>query len=209
MAWPKFEIAIPFTPITISDEGIDIDTGIGTATLSGSGLTGPLGLDMSPSEVASEVVSQTPEVVDVWRSELTDKAVNAAESTQQAITGAGASAVDTVSGAGSSVVSTGSDWVGDVQSSLREGITPYAEAYVDWYEEGTPLERLYDAGTGIGSGIGQETQDIITGGIEATAVPITAAGESIIQPVAAEAGDVLEDLALPLAIIGGALLLTR
>lgn len=212
MAWPKvpsFEIAIPFTPITLSDEGLTIDTGIGPATLSREGLTGPLGIDLSPTETVEAVVSTVPEVVDQWRSDTSGAAVNAAESTQEAISGAGATAVDTVSGAGSSVFNTGGNWVGDVRATLREAATPYAQAYVDWYEAGTPLERLYDAGLGVGSGIGQEVEDLVTGSIESTAVPIAAAGETIIQPIATTAGDTLETLALPIALIGGALLLTK
>ena len=82
MAWPKvpsFEIAIPFTPITLSDEGLTIDTGIGPATLSGQGLTGPLGIDLSPTETAEAIVSTVPEVIDQWKSDTTGAAVNAAE----------------------------------------------------------------------------------------------------------------------------------
>jgi hypothetical protein len=88
-------------------------------------------------------------------------------------------------------------------------ITPYAEAYVDWYEAGTPVERAVDVAQEIGTGIATETTDLITETIEATAVPIATIGETIVQPIAEETGDVLEGLILPIALVGGALLLLK
>jgi len=61
----------------------------------------------------------------------------------------------------------------------------------------------------IGTGIATETTDLITETIEATAVPITAIGETVVQPLAEETGDVLESLAIPIALVGGALLLLK
>jgi len=109
------------------------------------------------------------------------------------------------------------DWVtaeptplfSEEQLTPFDWITPYAEAYVDWYEAGTPVERALDVAQEIGTGIATETTDLITETIEATAIPIAAVGETIVQPLAEETGDVLEGLILPAAIIGGAVLLLK
>lgn len=94
-------------------------------------------------------------------------------------------------------------------STIDNWLTPYAEAYVDWYETATPVERAVDVAQEIGTGIATETTDLITETIEATAVPIATIGETIVQPIAEETGDVLEGLILPAAIIGGAVLLLK
>jgi len=94
-------------------------------------------------------------------------------------------------------------------STIDDWLTPYAEAYTEWYETATPVERVVDVAQEIGTGLAEETSNIITEGIEATAVPITAIGETIVEPIASEAGDVLEGLILPAAIIGGAVLLLK
>jgi len=77
-----------------------------------------------------------------------------------------------------------------------------AESYVDYYEEATPAERIVDTAMDIGTGIATETTDLVTGSI-------TAIGETIVQPIAKETGDVLGGLILPAAIIGGAVLLLK
>ena len=97
----------------------------------------------------------------------------------------------------------------DVRDSWRDIITPYAEAYTDWYEEATPTERIVDTAAEIGTGLATETTDLITETIEATAVPIATIGETIVQPIASEGGDVLKDLAIPIALVGGAILLLK
>jgi hypothetical protein len=97
----------------------------------------------------------------------------------------------------------------DVSDSWRDIITPYAEAYTDWYEAGTPVERAVDVLQETGTGIATETTDLITETIEATAVPIAVVGETIVQPLAEETGDVLESLAIPIALVGGAILLLK
>jgi len=94
-------------------------------------------------------------------------------------------------------------------STIDDWLIPYAEAYTDWYEEATPTERIVDVAQEIGTGIATETTDLITESIEATAVPIATIGETIVQPIAEETGDVLEGLILPAAIIGGAVLLLK
>jgi len=97
----------------------------------------------------------------------------------------------------------------DFSQWARDMATPYAKAYVDWYETATPVERAVDVAQEIGTGIATETTDLITETIEATAVPIATIGETIVQPIAEETGDVLEGLILPAAIIGGAVLLLK
>jgi len=94
-------------------------------------------------------------------------------------------------------------------STIDNWLTPYAEAYTEWYETATPVERVVDVAQEIGTGIATETTDLITETIEATAVPIATIGETIVQPIAEETGDVLEGLILPAAIIGGAVLLLK
>jgi len=118
----------------------------------------------------------------------------------------------------SETIAKAQDWVtadttpvftGEVKDNWRDIITPYAEAYTDWYETATPVERAVDVAQEIGTGIATETTDLITETIEATAVPIATIGETIVQPIAEETGDVLEGLILPAAIIGGAVLLLK
>ena len=94
-------------------------------------------------------------------------------------------------------------------STIDDWLTPYAEAYVNWYEEATPTERIVDTAAEIGTGLATETTDLITETIEATAVPIATIGETIVQPIASEGGDVLKDLAIPIALVGGAILLLK
>jgi len=94
-------------------------------------------------------------------------------------------------------------------STIDDWLTPYAEAYTEWYETATPVERAVDVAQEIGTGIATETTDLITETIEATAVPIATIGETIVQPIAEETSDVLEGLILPAAIIGGAVLLLK
>jgi len=96
----------------------------------------------------------------------------------------------------------------DVPSIVRDLFTPFAESYVGWYEAGTPVERAIDLGLDIGSGIGQELEDVLTGTIEATAVPIAAAGQ-VLDPFAEAGGEFLEELIVPAAILGGAYLLLK
>ena len=126
----------------------------------------------------------TEEAIDVWRTKLEPVAEWITADTEPVFTEEQSSTID--------------DW-----------LTPYAEAYVDWYEEGTPVERGLDVAQEIGTGLAEETSNIITEGIEATAVPIAAIGETIVEPLAAETGDVLESLAIPIALVGGAILLLK
>jgi len=74
-----------------------------------------------------------------------------------------------------------------------------AKKYVDWYEEQTPTERILEELTDIGTGTGQEIEDILTGSIAATGGAIS----GIIEPIAKPTGDFLESLILPAAAVAG------
>jgi len=74
-----------------------------------------------------------------------------------------------------------------------------ATKYVEWYEEQTPTERILEELTDIGTGTGQEIEDILTGSIAATGGAIS----GIIEPIAKPTGDFLESLILPAAAVAG------
>jgi len=74
-----------------------------------------------------------------------------------------------------------------------------AKKYVDWYEEQTPTERIIEEFTDIGTGTGQEIEDILTGTIAATGGAVS----GIIEPLAKPTGEFLESLILPAAAVAG------
>lgn len=88
-------------------------------------------------------------------------------------------------------------------------LTPYAEAYVDWYQESTPTERIIDV---VGGGTADLITDVIgtdviTGSISAVADPLFST--TILDPITEPIGEGLEKLIVPAAIIGGAYLLLK
>ena len=84
------------------------------------------------------------------------------------------------------------------QSFLKD----LAESYTDYYEEATPTERIVDTAAEIGTGLATETSNLIT-------ESVSTIGETIVQPIASEGADVLKDLAIPIALVGGAILLLK
>jgi len=93
-------------------------------------------------------------------------------------------------------------WAAQMEAEQQSFTRDLAESYVDYYEEATPAERIVDTAMDIGTGVATETSNIITDSISTI-------GETIVQPVASEGADVLKNLAIPIAIVGGALLLLK
>ena len=89
-----------------------------------------------------------------------------------------------------------------MEASQESFARDLAESYVGYYEEATPAERIVDTAMDIGTGVATETSNIITDSISTI-------GETIVQPIASEGADVLKDLAIPIALVGGALLLLK
>lgn len=156
-------------------------------------------------------VTGTPEAIDVWLSEhLAEPAQEFSHDAQQAFS------LENIAEAVQSV-NPFQGWLSDPTTSP---LTPYAEAYVDWYEGDTgtaefisdPIGTIAEGIIEVGSGTGQEIEDIVTGGLETVPAIVESAGTAgatIIEPIADAGGDLLEDLAVPIAILGGAYLLTR
>jgi len=90
-------------------------------------------------------------------------------------------------------------------------LTPYAEAYVDWYEgDTTTAEFISDPiGTTTAGVVDVITDivgtDIVVGSIEAAATPLAAILDPITEPI----GEGIEKLIVPAAILGGAYLLLK
>jgi len=109
--------------------------------------------------------------------------------------------------------------IGDIVSDLfnifsdpdTSPLTPYAEAYVDWYEgDTTTAEFISDPiGTTTAGTVDVITDivgtDIIVGSIEAAATPLAAVLDPITEPI----GEGIEKLIVPAAILGGAYLLLK
>jgi len=93
-------------------------------------------------------------------------------------------------------------WAAQMEAEQQSFTKTLAESYVDYYEEATPTERIVDTAMDIGTGIATETTDLVT-------ESISTIGETIVQPIASEGADVLKDLAIPIALIGGAFLLLK
>jgi len=93
-------------------------------------------------------------------------------------------------------------WAAQMAAEQQSFLKDLAESYTDYYEEATPAERIVDTAMDIGTGIATETTDLVT-------ESIATIGETIVQPIAKETGDVLGGLILPAAIIGGAVLLLK
>jgi len=136
---------------------------------------------------------------DVWLSEAIEGAADLATTQQQAQ----AEQVD----------------IGDIVSDLfnifsdpsTSPLTPYAEAYVDWYEgDTTTAEFISDPiGTTTAGVVDVITDvvgtDIVVGSIEAAATPLAAVLDPITEPI----GEGIEKLIVPAAILGGAYLLLK
>jgi len=109
--------------------------------------------------------------------------------------------------------------IGDIVSDLfnifsdpsTSPLTPYAEAYVDWYEgDTTTAEFISDPiGTTTAGVVDVVTDivgtDIVVGSIEAAAKPLAAVLDPITEPI----GEGIEKLIVPAAILGGAYLLLK
>jgi len=109
--------------------------------------------------------------------------------------------------------------IGDIVSDLfnifsdpsTSPLTPYAEAYVDWYEgDTTTAEFISDPiGTTTAGVVDVVTDivgtDIVVGSIEAAATPLAAILDPITEPI----GEGIEKLIVPAAILGGAYLLLK
>ena len=93
-------------------------------------------------------------------------------------------------------------WAAQMEAEQQSFTKDLAESYTDYYEEATPAERIVDTAMDIGTGIATETTDLVT-------ESISTIGETIVQPIASEGADVLKDLAIPIALVGGALLLLK
>jgi len=74
-----------------------------------------------------------------------------------------------------------------------------AKAYTEWYQEATPSERIGEFLIDVGTGTGQEIEDILTGTIAATGGAVS----GIIEPLAKPTGEFLESLILPAAAVAG------
>jgi hypothetical protein len=206
---PDFSITIPFTDVTITESGIDVGTPVGTVT---TDYTGEISLPYGQTTTVGEILSEAEpsdftqpilDVTDDWY----ESAVAGAGSVAQLHAEGQAQQVDL--GDLVSSLSSGWDWISDPSTSP---LTPYAEAYVGWYEEGSPLERTVDQITEWGSGTGQEIEDIITGGLETVPAIVEAggtAGATILEPLAKPTGDFLESLILPATLLGGAYILLK
>jgi len=212
MVWPipEFEISVPFTDITITDEGVEYSSPIGTVSTTYSG---DIDLPYGGSTTVTEVVSQA-DLSDVTAPilDITDDwfqgAVEGAGALGQAHAQGQAQQID-LSDLVSGIENPFSGWFSDPTTSP---LTPYAEAYVDWYQTGTPTERAVDVLTDWGSGTGQEIEDIVTGGLETVPAIIEAggtAGATILEPIAQPTGEFLESLILPATILGGAYILLK
>jgi len=152
-----------------------------------------------PIYVYEKVVSPAVSTGDVWLSEAIEGAEALATTQQQAQ----AEQVD----------------IGDIVSDLfnvfsnpeTSPLTPYAEAYVDWYEgDTTTAEFISDPiGTTTAGVVDVITDvvgtDIVVGSIEAAATPLAAVLDPITEPI----GEGIEKLIVPAAILGGAYLLLK
>jgi len=224
MVWPipSFEVDIPFTDITISDTGISLDTPVGPATI---GYTGDIDLPYGQETTVAEIILQpdTPErVVDVWLEGLEDLGGTVTDIADPVIPDTAGQTAGGILGflwggpVGAGVGVASAEWLGGVYDVWRDPdqspLTPYAEAYVDWYEEGTPTERAVDVILEAGSGVGQEIEDIVTGSLETVPAIIEAggtAGALLIEPLAEPTGEFLESLILPAVALGGLYILTK
>jgi len=74
-----------------------------------------------------------------------------------------------------------------------------AKQYTEWYQEATPSERIGEFLIDVGTGTGQEIEDILVGSIGATGGAIS----GIIEPLAKPTGEFLESLILPAAAVAG------
>jgi hypothetical protein len=202
----SFDFAIPFTPYTLTESGIEVDSPVGTVTVDYTGgIDLPYGQETTVAEVLSEAepedfIAPILDVTDDWY----ESAVSGAGALAQAHAQGQAEQVDL----GDLVGSIWDTWSDPATSP----ITPYAEAYVDWYQTGTPVERALDQITDWGSGTGQEIEDIVTGGLETVPAIVEAggtAGATILKPLAEPTGDFLESLILPATILGGAYILLK
>ena len=93
-------------------------------------------------------------------------------------------------------------WAAQMQAEQQSFLKDLAESYTDYYEEATPTERIVDTAAEIGTGLATETSNLIT-------ESVSTIGETIVQPIASEGADVLKDLAIPIALVGGAILLLK
>jgi len=209
-----FNFQIPFTPITIGTSGVSVSVAGAptTVTATTSGVTTGYGTTQDWSEVVTaesvataivDVAESTAETVlstgDVWLSSAIEGSAELAAAHQQAE----AEQVD----------------IGDIVSDLfnvfsnpeTSPLTPYAEAYVDWYEgDTTTAEFISDPiGTTTGGVVDVITDvigtDIVVGSIEAAATPLAAVLDPITEPI----GEGIEKLIVPAAIVGGAYLLLK
>jgi hypothetical protein len=204
----SFNFQIPFTPITIGTSGIQV-TGlpvVGTATIGTSGIETGYGTTTE----WSEVIAETPAVV----SEAAHSVLDTGDDwLQGAIAGAGELAAAHQEAEAQQVD------IGDIVSDLFNAfsnpetspLTPYAEAYVDWYEgDTTTAEFISDPiGTTTAGVVDVITDvvgtDIVVGSIEAAATPLAAVLDPITEPI----GEGIEKLIVPAAIVGGAYLLLK
>jgi hypothetical protein len=206
---PDFSLTIPFTDVTITESGVEVGTPVGTVTTDYTGqINLPYGQTTTVGEILSEAepsdfVAPFSDLAETVTGDLSDLATTP-------YTGTGSQSID-LSGIGDIVESVNpfTGWFSDPSTSP---LTPYAEAYVDWYQTGTPVERAVDVIFEAGSGTGQEIEDIITGGLEQVPPIVESlgtAGATIIEPIAEPTGDFLESLILPATLLGGAYILLK
>ena len=163
-------------------------------------------------ETVQEPVGELPYAVDLWVSEhLAETAAPVEAVTGGASVIAGSELIPAIKESFLEIVSPSS-----IQESFRDIITPYAESYVDWYEEGTPVERAVDVVFEAGAGVGQEVEDIAVATAETVPAIIEAGGTagatiigSVLDPITEPLGEGIEKLIVPAAIVGGAYLLLK